>query len=124
MGAYAFGPRPLDAATGAVRAWLVAQPEVIRTRPEAARLARRVVEGASWAELAAERGLSVHAVMRALRRDAQALWTLAGGSGARLDEILAAGTGLGVRPLDHGSATARDAGGGGGEPDGEHDASG
>jgi tRNA(Met) cytidine acetyltransferase len=77
IAAWADGPRPYDTVATAVASWL-AEPGVVaaleRLSPDARGLIRgRVVDGRSWRTLAAETGMSVPAVMRALRRAVRAL---------------------------------------------------
>lgn len=74
--AYAFGPRPLEAAGHAIAAFVTAHAAALPAldAPAGALLAGRLIERRGWATLTARLGLgSVRAAMRAARRAMQAL---------------------------------------------------
>lgn len=74
--AYAFGPRPLEAAGHAITAFVAAHAAALPAlgEPAAALLAGRLIERRGWATLTARLDLgSVRAAMRAARRAMQAL---------------------------------------------------
>ncbi|MCB9529865.1 MAG: tRNA(Met) cytidine acetyltransferase [Myxococcales bacterium] len=74
--AYAFGPRPLEAAGHAIAAFVTAHAAALPAlgEPAGALLAGRLIERRGWATLTARLGLgSVRAAMRAARRAMQAL---------------------------------------------------
>jgi len=77
--AYAFGPRPYDAAATGITAF-VRSTDLAPLGPQARLLVqRRVLDRLPWAELAAEAQLGIPAVMRALRRAIRTLYGVGGG---------------------------------------------
>lgn len=75
---YAFGPCPSGAVAHALRQLVVSEAAVITEIPGGDVLIARVLECRPWLGIAAERGLSVPAVQRIMRRATQALLRLPG----------------------------------------------